>query len=98
MNKLLLIILLALPIAADAVERDANGRIVRSRAVAARFQRMHPCPSTGLRYGGCVGWVKDHRVPLSCGGGDVVNNLQWQTVAEGKAKDRWERKTCGQAG
>ena len=98
MNKLILIVLLALPVMADAVERDANGRIVRSRAVAARFQRMHPCPSTGLRYGGCKGWVKDHKEPLACGGPDTVNNLQWQTVADGKAKDRVERKKCGQAG
>ena len=98
MNKLLLLILLTIPMLSEAVERDANGRIVRSRAVAARFQRMHPCPSTGLRYGGCPGHIKDHKQALACNGFDTVNNLQWQTVAEGKAKDRVERKNCGQAG
>jgi hypothetical protein len=30
-------------------------------------------------------------VPLACGGADVVENMQWQTVGEAKAKDRWER-------
>jgi hypothetical protein len=29
-------------------------------------------------------YVKDHVVPLACGGPDSVGNLQWQT----KAKDR----------
>ena len=28
-------------------------------------------------------------------GPDVVSNLQWQTTAEAKAKDRWERRACG---
>jgi hypothetical protein len=25
---------------------------------------------------------------------DSISNLQWQTVAAAKAKDRWERKGC----
>jgi hypothetical protein len=33
---------------------------------------------------------------LVCGGGgtDAPSNMQWQSVAEGKAKDKWERKGC----
>ena len=29
---------------------------------------------------------------LACGGTDAPDNMQWQSVAEGKAKDKWERK------
>ena len=67
----------------------------RSREVAREFQRQHPCPSTGRETGACPGFVKDHIVPLACGGPDAVANLQWQTTAAVKAKDRWERKRCG---
>jgi hypothetical protein len=31
---------------------------------------------------------------LACGGADAPVNMQWQSVAEGKAKDKWERKGC----
>jgi hypothetical protein len=34
--------------------------------------------------------------PLACGGPDAVSNLQWQTIAAARAKDRWERKVCAQ--
>jgi hypothetical protein len=44
--------------------------------------------------GACPGYRKDHIVPLSCGGPDTVQNLQWQTIADAKAKDKWERKPC----
>jgi hypothetical protein len=37
---------------------------------------------------------EDHIVPLACGGADAVYNLQSQTIAVGKAKDRWERRGC----
>jgi len=66
----------------------------RSRAVAREFQREHPCPSTGRTRGACPGYRKDHIVPLACRGSDTAFNLQWQTIADAKAKDRWERKTC----
>jgi len=67
----------------------------RSQSVKHEFQRLHPCPSTGRTTGACPGYVKDHIVALDCGGPDIVANLQWQTVAAAKAKDRWERKGCG---
>jgi hypothetical protein len=35
--------------------------------------------------------VIDHVNPLECGGADAPINMQWQTVTEGKAKDRTER-------
>jgi hypothetical protein len=67
----------------------------RSRAVAREFQREHPCPSTGLTTGACPGYWRDHVVPLVCGGPDAVSNMQWQTVADARAKDVWERRGCG---
>jgi hypothetical protein len=42
---------------------DAGVKVKRSREVAAQFQREHPCPSTGKRWGACPGWVKDHIDP-----------------------------------
>jgi hypothetical protein len=45
--------------------------------------------------GACPGYIKDHVVPRACGGPDAVANLQWQTKAAAKAKDKWERKGCG---
>jgi len=44
---------------------------------------------------GWPGHVVDHIVPLACGGADDASNMQWQTVEEGKAKDKVERKGCG---
>jgi hypothetical protein len=66
----------------------------RSRAVAREFQREHPCPSTAKTSGGCPGYRKDHVFPLGCGGADAVSNMQWQTVAAARAKDRVERRGC----
>jgi hypothetical protein len=38
--------------------------------------------------------VIDHIEPLACGGADSPANMQWQTVAEAKQKDKWERQGC----
>ncbi len=67
---------------------------VRHTSTVRAFQRLHPCPSTGRTRGACPGWVADHRIALACGGPDTPTNLQWQMTAEGKAKDKWERKGC----
>lgn len=72
-----------------------EARTHRSTAVKHAFQREHPCPSTGKRRGACPGYVKDHIKPLCAGGPDAVSNMQWQTVKDGKAKDRLERRECG---
>lgn len=66
----------------------------RSRTVPREFQRAHPCPSTGKTTGRCPGWIKDHVVPLCAGGADSVENMQWQTVQEAKAKDLQEWAQC----
>jgi hypothetical protein len=66
----------------------ASTREHRSATVKHEFQLTHPCPSTGLTSGACPGWVKDHIVPLVCGGPDAPSNMQWQTIREAKAKDK----------
>jgi hypothetical protein len=75
----------------SSVQRDKHGRIKRSSAAKAAFERTSPCPSTGKTSGSCKGYVIDHVKPLECGGADAPANMQWQTVADGKAKDKTER-------
>jgi len=43
---------------------------------------------------GRPGYVVDHVRPLACGGADAPSNMQWQTVTDAKAKDKWERAGC----
>lgn len=76
--------------------RDADGKIKRSHAVLAAFEKAHPCPAAGAGYS-CPGWAMDHVIPLACGGCDAVWNLQWlpdeiKNCAGTKCKDRFERK------
>ena len=70
------------------IARDERGRIQRSAAARHAFARSTGFPS------GRPGWIIDHIVPLACGGADAPTNMQWQTVAEAKAKDRMERVGC----
>lgn len=66
----------------------------RSSNARAQFMQQYPCPVTGRTRGACPGYVVDHIVPLACGGADAAPNMQWQTAADAKAKDKWERKAC----
>ena len=88
--------LLCLSITAQAAEiiRDQHGRIARSYEAKKLFKLEHPCPANGNRFGPCKGYVIDHVRPLACGGADDPSNLQWQTVKDAKAKDKWERIGC----
>jgi hypothetical protein len=74
------------------VQRDSHGRIKRSAAAKDAFKRQHPCPSTGRGTGACPGYGIDHVRPLAVGGADAPSNMQWQTKAAAKEKDKWERK------
>ena len=60
----------------------------RSRAAKESFMR-----ATGFPHGR-PGWIVDHKNPIACGGADVPSNMQWQTKADAKAKDKWERIGC----
>lgn len=84
----------ALLLLALAISLPADARPQRDHKAIAAFKRENPCPSTGQRRGACPGWVVDHVKALACGGPDHPSNLQWQTVADAKAKDRWERREC----
>lgn len=80
------VLALALAAAAHAVPR--------AKAARAEFHRHNPCPATGSTRGACPGYVVDHVTPLCAGGLDHPSNMQWQTVADAKAKDRLERQHC----
>ena len=66
----------------------------RSRDVPRQFQKEHPCPSTGRKWGACPGYVRDHIKPLCAGGADAIWNMQWQTTKDARVKDRLERREC----
>jgi hypothetical protein len=76
------------PSRAVTAPRDSHGRIKRSEAARSEFMR-----GTGYAHGR-PGYVVDHITPLACGGADAPSNMQWQTIAEAKAKDRTERAGC----
>jgi 5-methylcytosine-specific restriction endonuclease McrA len=67
----------------------------------ARLQRLHRSAAAKHEFwresGHPHGWpghIVDHIVPLACGGADAQTNMQWEAVAEPKAKDKWERRGC----
>src|SRR5579862_9080563 len=72
----------------SAAQRDSRGRIKRSAAAKDQFMR-----ETGYPHGR-KGYVVDHINPLACGGADAPSNMQWQTKADAKAKDKTERIGC----
>jgi hypothetical protein len=74
----------------SACTRDAKGRIARSATATRDYRKSHPCPATGKTSGACPGYVIDHVVPLKRGGADAPGNMQWQTAAAAKAKDKVE--------
>lgn len=81
----------ALLVCALAPPADA---CLHSSKARATFMRANPCPPTGKHSGACKGWVVDHIVPLCAGGPDKPDNMQWQTVADAKLKDKIERGQC----
>jgi hypothetical protein len=69
----------------------AEARNPRSHTAKREFVAANRCPSTGShKVQNCQGYIIDHINPLCAGGPDVASNMQWQTVAAGKAKDRVE--------
>ena len=68
--------------------RTADVKIKRSEEARHEFMKQ-----TGFPHGH-PGYVIDHIKPLACGGMDATSNMQWQTVAEAKARDEVERVGC----
>ena len=64
--------------------RDNHGHIARSEGAKTHFEAQ-----TGYPHGR-PGYVVDHIIPLKRGGTDAPSNMQWQTKADAKAKDKWE--------
>lgn len=76
------------PATRTPASRDTHGRSTRSGAAKHQFEVQSGYPH------GRLGYVVDHIVALACGREDVPANMQWQSVADGKAKAKTERKAC----
>jgi hypothetical protein len=68
--------------AARAPVKKKPGTYSPSAAAKAEFMR-----ESGYR-NGRPGYVVGYRKPLACGGTNDPTNMQWQTVAEAKAKSK----------
>jgi hypothetical protein len=88
------ILVISLAILMMTAPLTACTRIHRSQSAKNDFKALHPCPANGNIRGSCPGYVIDHIKALACGGEDSPSNMQWQSVVEGKFKDKWERKGC----
>jgi hypothetical protein len=84
----------SLAVMAAALGAHAASEPERSLKAEVLFRLANPCPATGESYGECRGYVIDRVVPLVCGGAEDAANMQWQTIAQAKAKDKWERIGC----
>ena len=91
MNKLAILLLLVVALA------PARALVNRDPAQVRQFRRDHACPATGQFRGPCPGWVVDHIIPLCLGGVDEPRNMQFQSKAEGLAKDKLEWEACRKA-
>lgn len=61
----------------------------RSSRPVHEFNKQHGYPQ------GRSGYIVDHVCPLACNGIDAPINMQYQTIEEGKRKDKWERTKEG---
>lgn len=61
----------------------------RSQHVKHKFDVLNGYPQ------GRKGYVVDHMCALANGGLDIIDNLQYQTIADAKAKDRIENTPQG---
>lgn len=95
---MILLLLLALASPKPACYGDGHNAH-RSMQAKRIFMNAHPCPG-GVDRGKtnkCAGYIIDHICPLECCGPDVASNMQWQTKADSKAKDKWEgncKRSC----
>jgi hypothetical protein len=64
----------------------------RSQSAKVTFKHQHPSYRFTQR---TLQGLRDRPYRSDCLGADEPSNMQWQTVADAKAKDKWERKGCG---
>lgn len=91
MNNLVRLLALTLALVVVPV---AEAKQPRSAAAKSAFVKANPCPATGEHRVPCPGYVVDHIVALCAGGADSPANMQWQAVADAKAKDVFEVREC----
>lgn len=99
MKKILIALMLCFSVTAMAqtcvLKRTASGKIARSTVAVNAFKRANACPATGkASTASCPGYIVDHVVPLCACGVDTPTNMQWQTLAASKAKDKLEDAQC----
>ena len=87
-NSLLIMLLLNLLLFSTSSFAVEN----RDPAQVRLFKKTNICPSTHKFSQKCPGYVVDHIQAIDCGGLDAPSNMQYQTIADGKAKDKIERK------
>ncbi len=68
---------------------NATAEECRSSAVVRQFNKLHGFSRNP------PGYVVDHKCPISVGGLDIVENMQYQTIADAKLKDKFERTPSG---
>jgi hypothetical protein len=89
---------MALPLALTLLllAASASAAPLRSPTLRAEFQRIEPCPSTGLTRGACPGYEVDHAVPLCLGGSrvDIISNLQWLSIEAHRRKTAEDVRLC----
>ena len=87
--KALLLLMFAAIVAMNVP--DANASTCRSTAAKHRFDVQQGYPH------GRKGYIVDHICALAQGGIDSPKNMQYQTIADSKAKDRIENTDFGAA-
>lgn len=86
-SSFIILALAILPTLSNAtcnIKPAPNGGVCRSSCVKHQFDVLNGYPN------GRKGYVVDHVCELAVGGLDSVKNMQYQTIAEGHAKDRIE--------
>ena len=81
-------------LAAAAIALPGHSADTRSFRAEVLFRLQNPCPTTGETRGECKGYVIDRVIPVACGGAEDPSNMQWQTLAQAREKDRWEKIGC----
>ena len=85
---------IAVTLASAAIAWPSYAADSRSFRAEVFFRLENPCPATGQTHGECKGYVIDRIIPVACGGVEESSNMQWQTLAQAREKDRWEKIGC----